>query len=663
LRVASGRAVGITVCAAVAALGLTAAVFGVTQARALAIRRPTPAELSAAAAAGVAQRWEREDAGAIFPATVRYTSDLQTTEKATRLAIGTGRACATALDATLRAAATANHCAAGLRATYTDALGGAVYTVGVLAFPDAADASAFYGTVTVSAYPATGLNALPVAGTAAALFSDKARQAAAAQLAGPYVVLAVAGYADGRPARNPAERRDGVFGPADSVVDDIAGRLAQPVTVGCGTSEWACAQGDLPVPPPTYSQIREYEMAMLDQIGVPDAWQASEGSGVTVAVLDTGVDPQAPDLTGVVATGPDYTRGADPAGYQPPYEHGTYIASIIAGHGSGPGDGDGVVGVAPEASILSVRVILDDGEPGMSKYNSEARYAKAIGKGVYYAVAHGAKVINMSLGSEEPTGYLRTAIGYALRSGVVVVASAGNSGTSGGFAPYVYPASFSGVIAVAAVTDSGTRASFSEQNAGVVLAAPGVGVVGDGPGGEYLDAEGTSPSAAIVSGVAALIKARYPNLSPALVEQALITTTRHRPRPGYSVNTGFGEVNAAAALAAAGRLAATPAATGLSPAAHFAPVPGPIQVTDRDTALVAGYAGAAGSGLLCTLAALALLRAIARGKPRRRAAFPAGVITSTGILDAAIPDAGAAGPPDTYDPGPRWLPAAPSAAR
>ncbi|HWG02940.1 MAG TPA: S8 family serine peptidase [Trebonia sp.] len=648
---ASGRVAGITVCVTVAALGLTAAGFSAAQARVLATRRPTRAELSAAAAAGVAQRWERAAAAAIFPATVRYTSGLQTTEKATRLAIGRGRVCAVALDATLRPAARADHCAAGVRATYTDALRGTVYTAGVLAFPDAADAAAFYGAVTVSAYPATGLNALPVAGTAAALFGDKARQAAAAQVAGPYVVLAVAGYADGRPALNSAERRDAVFHPGDSLVDDIAGRIARPVTAGCGTSEWACSQGDLPVPPPTFSEIRSYEMAMLGQIGVPDAWTASQGSGVTVAVLDTGVDPDAPDLTGGVTTGPDYTRGADPAGYQPPHEHGTYIASIIAGHGSGADDESGVVGVAPRARVLSVRVILDDGEPGMAKYNSRARYAKAIGRGIYYAVAHGAKVINMSLGSEQPTGYLRTAIGHALRSGVVVVASAGNSGTSGGYAPYVYPASFSGVIAVAAATDSGTRAAFSEQNAGVVLAAPGVGVLGDGPGGEYLDAEGTSPSAAIVSGVAALIKSRYPKLSPALVEQALITSTTHRPHAGYSVNTGFGEVDAAAALAAASRLAGAPAARGLSPAARFASAPGPIQVTHRDMALVAGYAGAAGGGLLCTLAALALLVFIARQQPRRRAAVGVGGITGTGIPDTATPDAEGARPPDLYG----WL--------
>ena len=607
--------VGVSVCVTVAALGLTVAGFGGLKARALATRRPTRAELAAAAATGTAQRWEREDAAAVFPATLKYTTNLETHQTATRLTIAPGRTCLAAVDATLSKRAVGDDCVAGLRATYADGLGGVVYTLGVLAFPDARDASAFYGAVSTSDYPATGLNALPVAGTAAALFGDRQRQSSSAQLAGAYVILAVAGYADGRPAQADGERRDSVFDPEDDLVRAVATRVDAPVTVRCGTSEWACLEGDVPISPPSYEDLRPYEMAMLNQVGVPAAWQDAEGSGVTVAVLDTGVDTSAPDLQGVVTTGPDYTRGADPPGYQPPHEHGTYIASIIAGRGDGPGGDQGVIGVAPEASILSVRVILDDGEPGMQAYNSDPRYANAIGEGVYYAVAHGAEVINMSLGSEQPGAYLQTAIAYAIRKGVVVVASAGNSGTSSGFAPYVYPASFSGVIAVGAATGSGGRASFSEQNASVVLAAPGVGVIGDGTDGDFLDAEGTSPAAAIVSGVAALIKSLYPKLSPALVEQALVTTTTGRPAGGYDVDTGAGEVNAAAALAAAKRLAATPPAKGMSTLARFAPAPGPIQVTHRDTAAVAGYAGAAGGGLVLALAALGLLVVVVRPRP------------------------------------------------
>jgi len=602
---------------------LAVAVFAGGRAHADQTRQPTPAEMSAAAAAGVAQRWERTPAGTIFPASIGYTTDLMTNETASRVGINPNDTCASALDGTLRALAAHDGCVAGLRADYADQLRGSIYTLGVLAFPSPARAAGFYKKIPLHAYPAAGLNALAVPGTPAALFTDAARQAAAAQLAGPYVVLAVAGYSDGRLANAADERRASVFDPASQLASAVAAPLARPVTVRCGTAAWACAEpaSGLPAPPPTLAQVRPDELRSLDQIRAPAAWRATLGGGVTVAVLDTGVDATAPDLAGAVRAGPDYTAGADPPGYQPPLEHGTYIASLIAGHGSGPGDGLGVIGVAPRAKILSVRVILDDGEPGTAAYDEDPRFADAIGKGIYYAVRHRAAVINMSLGSQQPTGYLRAAIAYALSRGVVVVASAGNDGTAGGFAPYVYPASFSGVIAVAAVTGSGARASFSEQNAAVIVSAPGVGVIGAGPGGEYLDAEGTSPAAALVSGVAALIRSRYPRLSPALVEQALIISATRRPAGGYSTGTGFGEVDAAGALAAAARLTAVRPTPDLAPAARFGAITArgglpPIQVVHRDEARIAGYTAAAAAGALCALAALVLLAVLAR-RPRR----------------------------------------------
>jgi subtilisin family serine protease len=630
--VTSGRAIRIAACATVAVAGLAVAGFAGSQAYAEQARKPTPAELSAAAAAGVAQRWERVPAGAIFPARIGYTTDLLTRETAIRVGIGPDDACAEAVDGTLLSQAERDGCVAGLRADYTDQLAGSVYTLGVLAFGSAARASAFYARIPLTSYPATGLRALAIPGTPAALFGDAARQAVAARLAGPYVVLAVAGYADGRPANTADERRDSVFGPASQLVSAVAAPLARPVTVRCGTAEWACGIFDgtvgLPTPPLAINQVRPDEMKALDQIQTPAAWRATRGSGVTVAVLDTGVDATAPDLAGSVRIGPDYTAGTDPAGYQPPHLHGTYIASLIAGHGSGPGDARGVIGVAPRATILSVRVILDNGEPGTPVYDEDPRYANAIGKGIYYAAGHGATVINMSLGSQQPTAYLRAAIAYAIARGVVIVASAGNGGTISGFDPYVYPASFAGVIGVGAVTGSGARAPFSEQNAAVVLSAPGVGVIGAGPGGEYFDAAGTSPAAALVSGVAALIRSRYPRLGPALVEQALITSAARRPPGGYSTGTGFGEVDAVTALQAAARLAAVRPAPGLVPTARFGTVsgtasgaaagggPGPIQVVHRDAGRVAGYTAAAAAGALCAVVALVLLPILAR-RPRR----------------------------------------------
>jgi type VII secretion-associated serine protease mycosin len=378
---------------------------------------------------------------------------------------------------------------------------------------------------------------------------------------------------------------------------------APPAAASPGTGPRPASSG----PSIAVRSIRSAEQPQLGAINAQKAWAVTRGSGVTVAVLDTGVDGSVPDLAGSVTTGPDETAGVDPRGYHPPRLHGTYIASLIAGHGSGAGRRSGVIGVAPAAKILSVRVILDDGEPGFGEFAAESANDDAIGAGITYAVGHGARVINMSLGSTSPTKGLRAALAAAAAQGVVVVAAAGNNGAAQhGYTPLSYPAAFPGVIAVAAVSLDGKRAAFSDDNSSVVLSAPGVNVVGAGPGGSYLEADGTSPASAIVAGVAALIRARYPQLSPVQVKQAMLTSARYRPSGGYSPATGFGEVDAPAALAAAGRLSAGHAATGVAAGARFAQ-PGPIQVVHRDHTRITGYTVAAivfGLGFLVLLVVL-----------------------------------------------------------
>ncbi|RAY13520.1 serine protease [Actinomadura craniellae] len=386
----------------------------------------------------------------------------------------------------------------------------------------------------------------------------------------------------------------------------------------------ACAVATAAGPPARADGIRDRFWPVLAALDVPRAWNLTRGNGATVAVLDSGVDPAQADLAGSVTVGPDRTAGANPRGVPPRQVHGTTMASIIAGHGHGPRGLDGMTGVAPEARVLSLRVILEDDEPGFDRFNSAARYRDVIADGIRYAADHGADVISMSFGRTTPSDRERRAIAYAIDRGAVVVAAAGNEGDGkpARRPPYSYPASFPGVVSVAATDREGRHAGFSSRNSAVVVSAPGVDIVGAGPGRDYWVGDGTSPATALVAGVAALVRARHPGLAPPLVVQALVTGTAHRPAGGYDPGVGFGTVNAAAALAAADRLAGTRAAgLGLPESRRFGPGPdsgrpGPAEIALPDTGRLAvpGLAAALSStGLLVSLTFLAARR------PRRAA--------------------------------------------
>ncbi|MFB4297122.1 S8 family serine peptidase [Actinomadura sp. NTSP31] len=342
-------------------------------------------------------------------------------------------------------------------------------------------------------------------------------------------------------------------------------------------------------------EVRDAAMRVLESLDVPRAWALSRGAGATVAVLDSGVDAAQADLAGSVTTGPDYTAGASPPGVPPKRLHGTNMASVIAGHGHGPGGGLGMVGVAPQARLLALRVILERDEPGFAAFTGNRRYAGTIAQGVRYAVDHGADVINLSLGRAYPTERERAAVAYAVARNVVVVAAAGNGDADrtakrGGHTEYTYPASFPGVISVAAVDAQGRHANFSNRNSAVVVSAPGVQIIGAGPGDRYWIGDGTSPATAFVSGVAALVRARHPGLAPALVTQAIVASARHRPAGGYDLGAGFGRVDALAALTASDALAGTRMdGAGLPPDRRFATGGArPVEVVHRSGALVVG---------------------------------------------------------------------------
>ena len=331
--------------------------------------------------------------------------------------------------------------------------------------------------------------------------------------------------------------------------------------------------------------VRDAQMWVLDAVSAPSAWSTTRGQGATVAVIDSGVNPEVSDLAGSVITGPDLT-GVHTAPGNPNWGvHGTWMASLIAGHGH-DGGGSGIVGVAPAARVLSIRVVTDRHDPGYSAYEheSDSRVQTALAQAITYAIKHHVSVISMSLGYGEPSAVVRMALQSALDHGIVVVASSGNSGNSApvrttGQAPYSFPADYPGVLGVAAVSRSGSAAGFSSDNLSVQVAAPGVNVPAQGRDGQYWLVSGTSPACALTAGVATLIKARYPGLAPALVVQAITSSTQNRPSGGYDNKIGFGTVDAAAALTVAGKLAVqSRSQVGAATTLHFgggaAAVPG-----------------------------------------------------------------------------------------
>ncbi|MDX2708420.1 type VII secretion-associated serine protease mycosin [Streptomyces sp. PA03-6a] len=315
----------------------------------------------------------------------------------------------------------------------------------------------------------------------------------------------------------------------------------------------AAALALLPVVPAHADAVRDADWA-LDALHAQEAWQRTKGEGVTVAVLDTGVDGTHPDLTGQVLKGKDMVGFGARRGDSAWARHGTGMAGIIAGHGHGPGGSDGVLGIAPEARILPVRVILEDKDPQRKK--ARTTRGSALADGIRWAADHGADVINLSLGDDSRTAHPEAqeddAIQYALRKGVVVVASSGNGGEQGNRASY--PAAYPGVIAVAAVDRYGSRAAFSTRRWYATVAAPGVDVVIADPNRRYYEGWGTSTASAYVSGTAALVRSAYPRLSPAQVKRLLEESARNTPAEGRDDAVGYGLVDPAAALKAAAKL-------------------------------------------------------------------------------------------------------------
>lgn len=274
------------------------------------------------------------------------------------------------------------------------------------------------------------------------------------------------------------------------------------------------------------------------QVNLAQAQKVSTGGGVIVALLDTGIDALHPMLEGMVLPdGFNFLDGssdvselgngvdddADGA-VDEMVGHGTYMAGIIA-H------------MAPDAELLPIKVLDSDG----------ASNSFSVAQGIYYAIDHGATIINLSLGSTNDSELIARAVQDAHADGIVVLAAAGNANA---LDPPVFPAADPHVIGVAATNQSDLKAPFSNFGQHVAISAPGVEIIGAFPGNQYAQGDGTSPATALVTGAVALLKAANPTAPPDQVRSLLAESADDLDilNPDYVGLLGTGRVDVGGAL-------------------------------------------------------------------------------------------------------------------
>ncbi|MFC4020999.1 type VII secretion-associated serine protease mycosin [Micromonospora sp. GCM10011542] len=332
------------------------------------------------------------------------------------------------------------------------------------------------------------------------------------------------------------------------------------------------------------------------------------GSGVTVAVVDSGVDRTHPQLAGRVLAGTDLLDpGGD--GSRDCAGHGTGVASIIA---AAPRPGIAFAGIAPGARILPVRVseqqVVQGRESGRTV--SAGEFARAI----RWAVDHDSDVLNLSVVLYADAPAVRSAVRYAVDRDVVLVAAAGNLHESGD--PRPFPAAYDGVLGVGAIGADGTRAAFSQTGPYVDLVAPGSEVLTAAPGQGHHRVEGTSYAAPFVAATAALLRQYRPDLSAAQVAERIIATADPAPGAGRGGGCGAGVLNPYRAVTETGggrpagtRTAAALADEGVDPATVARQA---RRVVARDRALLVTAVAGGATGVVALLAVV-----LPRGARRR----------------------------------------------
>lgn len=325
---------------------------------------------------------------------------------------------------------------------------------------------------------------------------------------------------------------------------DVAARLLADPRVAAVVPDAPLHAAAFPASPPDDAFYAPYQPD-LGLINVPGAWLTTRGSGVTVAVLDSGLDASHPDIAGAsIVAAHNFVSGSAVYGSADVTDgagHGTHVTGTIAARTN---NGVGVAGIAPDVTVMPLKVLDDDGS------GSFADLADAVD----YAVANGADVINLSLGgalSASTAAWITGVMDTVRSAGVLVVAAAGNDGVSTPF----YPAAVPSVISVAALDNAASastrdlRASYSNFGPTIDIAAPGTLIASTVPGGLYQAWSGTSMASPHVAAIAALVEAAHPAWTPSEVEAAIEGTAVDLGAAGRDDSFGWGRINASAAIA------------------------------------------------------------------------------------------------------------------
>lgn len=301
-----------------------------------------------------------------------------------------------------------------------------------------------------------------------------------------------------------------------------------------------------PTPTPTPDPVRTSEY-WLDELGVEDAWETTKGAGATIAVIDSGIASDIDELDGAIAGGADFSGAGSADGRTPlgadahTRSHGTWVASLAAARGTG--EDEGMIGVAPEAKLLSVSI-------GFGSV-SDVPFSEQVASAITWSVDHGADIINLSFTTNQ-TSWDESwdeAFQYAFDHDVVVVVAAGNR--DGGTDMIGAPATIPEVLVVGGVDQDGLASQgASTQGGTIAVSAPSEALIGIGPTGDIDTWRGTSGSAPIVAGIAALVRAAHPDLDANNVINRIVATTQRAPEQEGTRDPiyGFGIINAEAAV-------------------------------------------------------------------------------------------------------------------